>query len=160
MVSVSLFYGTRLYLRRPFLDIFVFYLHTGNMRKYVTPALLLATLATTSVNAALLVKKNTAIYQSVSVAGTRNTRGAYFFQKITCRKANMPISATTHPRHLAELPKGVYIAMCILPLGWLAIAINSNFTENEWIFALLWYVLLYLPGVYFSLRQMKRFYGR
>jgi uncharacterized membrane protein YqaE (UPF0057 family) len=76
--------------------------------------------------------------------------------------ANAPerrtLLATAMPRHLAELPKGVYIALCILPLGWLAIAINENFTQQTWIFSLLLYLLLYVPGLIYSLRQMRNYY--
>ncbi len=64
------------------------------------------------------------------------------------------------PGHGFELPKGVYIAMSILLLGWLAIAIHDNFTQQDWIFALLLYGLLILPGIYYSLSKMREYYSR
>ncbi len=123
----------------------------------------MAILTTTNVNAALLVKRTVSTEQCVDAppATATPTNSTTMWQKVARHAAYALQLPTGHKRHnMGELPKGIYIAMCILPLGWLAIAINSNFTENEWIFALLWYVLLYLPGVYYSLRQMKRFYGR
>jgi hypothetical protein len=135
----------------------------GYMKKYVLLALVLSILVTTNTNGALLLKKNTATHHTEShTSGTAHVPRLVYASALSQRVMDATVKLPfVHKRHnLAELPKGVYIAMCILPLGWLAIAINSNFTENEWIFALLWYVLLYLPGVYYSLRQMKRFYGR
>lgn len=113
------------------------------MVKAILLVLLFATMCVSQSFAGFIVKKQapaTAAVTAVHVAEKR------------------PLLAAIMPRHLAELPKGVYIALCILPLGWLAIAINENFTQQTWIFSLLLYLLLYVPGLIYSLRQMRNYY--
>lgn len=114
------------------------------MVKAILLVLLCSTMFVSQSFAGFLVKKQVAASAAVHMASQKSV-------KASSHTAAMP-------RNLAELPKGVYIALCILPLGWLAIAINENFTQQTWIFSLLLYLLLYVPGVIYSLRQMRHYY--
>lgn len=58
----------------------------------------------------------------------------------------------------AEIPKGVYILLAIVGLGWLGIGLLTDFTGNEWWISLLLYFLFFLPGLIYTLVVMKNFY--
>ena len=57
----------------------------------------------------------------------------------------------------AEIPKVLYIVMSIVALGWLAMGINGDFEDWDWVIALL-LSILWLPGVIYSLIKMKKYY--
>ena len=56
------------------------------------------------------------------------------------------------------LPQALYIVLCILPLGWLAMGLNDNFTGKDWVISLVLYLLIYLPGLIYSLIMMGKYY--
>lgn len=118
----------------------------GPMIKAILFVLLFSVTCFTDTYAGFLVKK-----QTITIPTANKQSSAPTMQRLEKR-------FHTYPRHHGELPKGIYIAFCILPLGWLAIAINENFTQQTWIFSLLLYLLLYAPGVIYSLMQMHKYY--
>ena len=56
------------------------------------------------------------------------------------------------------IPLGLYIVMAILPLGWLAMGINDDFTDFPWILSLILYILGYIPGLICTLLFIPRYY--
>lgn len=56
------------------------------------------------------------------------------------------------------LPQVVYVLLAIFWLGWLAMGINDNFEGTDWLISLLLYVILYLPGLIFTLIKMGKYY--
>lgn len=56
------------------------------------------------------------------------------------------------------LPQALYVVMAIFLLGWLAMGINDNFEESDWVISLLLYILMYLPGLIFTLIKMSKYY--
>lgn len=56
------------------------------------------------------------------------------------------------------IPLGLYIIMAILPLGWLAMGLNDNFTGYPWILSLILYILGYVPGIICTLLFIPRYY--
>jgi hypothetical protein len=70
---------------------------------------------------------------------------ARMWHKVTAKAA-----AVIHPF--------LYVVLCILPLGWLAIGINDDWHGNDWWIALLLYFIFYIPGVIFSLIKMGKYY--
>lgn len=63
-----------------------------------------------------------------------------------------------HKRVANTLPQVVYVLMAIFFLGWLAMGINDNFEGVDWLISLLLYVILYLPGLLFTLIKMTKYY--
>jgi uncharacterized membrane protein YqaE (UPF0057 family) len=58
----------------------------------------------------------------------------------------------------AAISKGLYIILAILPFGWLGMGLNDNFTGSDWIISLVLYILLWLPGLIYTLVKMKNYY--
>lgn len=56
------------------------------------------------------------------------------------------------------LPQVLYVVLAIFGLGWLAMGINDNFEESDWLISLLLYILMYLPGLIFTLIKMSKYY--
>ena len=58
----------------------------------------------------------------------------------------------------AEVPQLLYIILAILPLGWLAMGINDDWSGNDWWISLILYILGWLPGFIFTLIKMSNYY--
>lgn len=56
------------------------------------------------------------------------------------------------------LPQVVYVLLAIFWLGWLAMGINDDFQGSDWLISLLLYIILYLPGLIFTLIKMGKYY--
>lgn len=54
--------------------------------------------------------------------------------------------------------KGLYIALSIFFLGWLAMGILDNWSGNNWIIDLLLYFLVWLPGFIFAMIKMGDYF--
>lgn len=68
-------------------------------------------------------------------------------------------STTTKTNRTADtIPQALYIVMAIFLLGWLAMGINDNFEEYDWLISLLLYIIMYLPGLIFTLIKMSKYY--
>lgn len=52
----------------------------------------------------------------------------------------------------------LYIIMAILPLGWLAIGLLTDWDGPEWVYCLIGYFIFYIPGVIYALFKMQDFY--
>ena len=57
-----------------------------------------------------------------------------------------------------KIPKGLYIVLAILGLGWIALGVLSDWTGNDWWVNLLLTLLCWLPGVIHALVKMKDYY--
>lgn len=58
----------------------------------------------------------------------------------------------------AEIPKVLYIVLAIIGLGWLAMGINDNFSDWDWVISLVLYFLGWLPGLIYTLIKMNKYY--
>jgi uncharacterized membrane protein YqaE (UPF0057 family) len=58
------------------------------------------------------------------------------------------------------MPRGVYIFFSIIFLGWLAIGANDSWKGHAWLKALLLYLLLYFPGLIYTLWRMDVYYHK
>lgn len=58
----------------------------------------------------------------------------------------------------ADIPKGAYIVLVILGLGWLAMGLLDDFSGNNWWVNLLLTFLCWIPGVIHGLVKMKEYY--
>ncbi len=58
----------------------------------------------------------------------------------------------------AQMSKLVYVILAIIGFGWLAMGINDNFADYEWLLSLLLYILGWLPGLIYTLIRMKKYY--
>lgn len=119
-------------------------------------------------HAAILIKKNTA-----AVTAQANTSNEEAVANATTTPAATTTAHATETKkhsllykvfHKAEnrgsdtIPLALYIIMAILPLGWLAMGINDNFSGWAWIVSLLLYFVFYLPGVIFTLVWIPNYY--
>jgi uncharacterized membrane protein YqaE (UPF0057 family) len=62
----------------------------------------------------------------------------------------------------AAIPKILYILLALLGLGYLGMLINDGFDftgDYDWLISLLLYMLLFLPGLIYTLVKMKKYYG-
>jgi len=59
-----------------------------------------------------------------------------------------------------KIPKGLYILMAILGLGWIAIGVLTDWQGNDWWINLLLTLLCWLPGVIHSFVKMKDYYNK
>lgn len=57
-----------------------------------------------------------------------------------------------------DLPKGLYVVLAIIGLGWLAMGLLSDWSGSDWIISLVLYILLWLPGLIYSLIKMSDYY--
>ena len=60
--------------------------------------------------------------------------------------------------HHAAIPQILYIILAILPLGWLGMGLNDEFTGIEWVLSLILYILMWLPGLIYTLIMMGKYY--
>lgn len=58
----------------------------------------------------------------------------------------------------AEIEKGLYVLLAILGLGFVGMGLNTNWSGNEWIIALVLAVLCVVPGIIYALVKMKDYY--
>ncbi len=73
-----------------------------------------------------------------------------FFSKIATKLMS--------PKKSASVPKVLYIVLAIIGWGWLAMGINDNFSDFDWVLSLILYFLFYLPGLIYTLVKMKKYY--
>lgn len=59
----------------------------------------------------------------------------------------------------ADIPKGLYIVLAILGLGWLAMGLLDDFQGNDWWINLILTFLCWLPGLIHALIKMKKYYS-
>lgn len=65
--------------------------------------------------------------------------------------------------HFLMKPKAVisqplYIVLAVFWLGWLAMGINENFADWDWVLSLVLYILFWLPGFIYTLIMMHKYY--
>ena len=65
-------------------------------------------------------------------------------------------SVWTHSK--AKIEQIVYIILAILPLGWLGMGLNDNFQGYDWLISLVLYLVLWLPGIIYTLIMMPKYY--
>ncbi|MCF8450567.1 MAG: hypothetical protein K9G49_11920 [Taibaiella sp.] len=58
----------------------------------------------------------------------------------------------------AEISKALYVVLAIIGFGWLAMGINDNFEGWDWVISLVLYLILWLPGLIYTLVKMKKYY--
>ena len=58
----------------------------------------------------------------------------------------------------AEISKALYVVLAIIGFGWLAMGINDNFEGWDWVISLVLYLVMWLPGLIYSLVKMKKYY--
>lgn len=58
----------------------------------------------------------------------------------------------------AAIPQILYVILAILPLGWLGMGINDNWSGSDWVISLVLYILFWLPGLIFTLVKMNKYY--
>ncbi len=75
-------------------------------------------------------------------------------------KAQLKIAQKHIAKHAeaTDLDQPIYIVLAIVGLGWLAMGLLDDWSGNNWIIALVLSLLLWLPGVIYSLVKMKDYY--
>lgn len=56
------------------------------------------------------------------------------------------------------IEKALYIIMALFGLGWLAIGLMNDFRDSSWLICLLLYLLCFIPGLVYSLLNMRKYY--
>jgi len=76
------------------------------------------------------------------------------------QKAQLKIAQKHIAKHseATDLEQPIYILLAIVGLGWLAMGLLDDWSGNNWIIALVLSLLLWLPGVIYSLIKMKDYY--
>ncbi|MFK7936129.1 MAG: YqaE/Pmp3 family membrane protein [Saprospiraceae bacterium] len=82
--------------------------------------------------------------------GFKNTLKLKAAQKVIKKKLNKGKAA--------DIPKGAYIVLVILGVGWLVMGLMDDFSGNNWWVNLILTALCWLPGVIHGLVKMKEYY--
>lgn len=140
-------------------------------RLYTSIALLAVCLLTTTLSeAAFIIKRDkvkTELGQpapesaSVEVAGTTTEVPVITTPEATTVKSQSVITRFFNKivrKHKAAIDQVLYIILAIFPLGWLGMGLNDNFQGNDWLISLLLYIVLWLPGLIFTLIKMDKYY--
>ena len=61
-------------------------------------------------------------------------------------------------KYSANMPQIGYIILALLGLGWLAMGILDDWSGNYWIISLVLYLLVYFPGLIYTLIMMPNYY--
>lgn len=93
-----------------------------------------------------------------SVIATSTTTGTAHEVNTSVTKKSILSRIAHKAAASAEMPKGLYIILAIFGFGWLAMGINDNFEDWDWIISLVLYLIGYLPGLIYTLVKMKKYY--
>lgn len=77
-------------------------------------------------------------------------------QKKVIKKAQKKINKSA--KDGSSISKGLYVLLSIIGFGWLAMGILSDWSGSDWIISLVLYIILWLPGLIYSLIKMKNYY--
>lgn len=130
------------------------------MKKLIFVSFAACLLATTPSQAGFIMKKQPAAVTAVSpVSGNEvaNAPATVTSQDAVKEQSNLSEMSGTKSSS-AEIPKVLYIVLSIIGLGWLAMGINDNFEDWDWVLSLILTLLGWLPGVIYSLIRMKKYY--
>jgi uncharacterized membrane protein YqaE (UPF0057 family) len=58
-----------------------------------------------------------------------------------------------------NIDKTLYIILSIIGLGWIGMGLNDKWKGSDWIVSLILSLLLWLPGLIYSLVKMKKYYN-
>lgn len=85
-----------------------------------------------------------------------------FFSKIMLKKAQNKLAKTMvldgNSASSASIPKGIYILLAFVGLGFLGIGLVSDWNGNDWWINLLLTFLFWLPGFIHALIVMSKYY--
>ena len=102
-----------------------------------------------------LSAKETKALQKLRKAQKKQDKKMGWFKKWKMERAMKSIEKRPQG---GSLPKGVYILLSIIGLGWLAMGILDGFTGNNWWIALILYLLAWLPGFIFAMIKLGEYY--
>lgn len=137
------------------------------MKKIVLLVLAVCLLLINPSYAGFLVKKNTtkATAKEMSVRKSETAVNRYHNQvaimKLHAAGAKnsflkRAFLKLTHPTD--AIHPVLYVVCCVFWLGWLAMGINDDFGDYDWLICLLLYFLFYFPGLIYSLIKMEKYY--
>lgn len=127
------------------------------MKKFITLVCLsLSVMGTNVCQAAFPIKQE----------ATATTTTAASQQSGSVTATNPEVQQTTKAVHTkkasrassAVMPAILYVILAILGFGWLAMGINDNFGDFDWIISLILYILFYIPGLIYTLVKMGKYY--
>ena len=139
------------------------------MKKLIFVSFTACLLAATPSHAGFIMKKHTAAVAAAnSVTGNMATNNTVSENAPAAETVVLTQDAVTKQTVVskmlddkssnAEIPKVLYIVLSIIGFGWLAMGVNDNFEDWDWVISLILTILAWLPGVIYSLIKMKKYY--
>lgn len=135
------------------------------MKKLFFVALAASMLSAAPSHAGFIMKKKPVAIEQVAAAGEPTAMAAAPTDNSTAtatQAQNATEKQTIVSKLLkkggAEISKALYVVLAIIGFGWLAMGINDNFEGWDWVISLVLYLVMWLPGLIYSLVKMKKYY--
>jgi uncharacterized membrane protein YqaE (UPF0057 family) len=136
------------------------------MKKFLLMAFIATVTFSTTSQAGFVMKKHSAtVVTQNAVASTdvpvlTSNESAAVVSKNEVAEKQTIFSKMFHKsaKGKAEISKALYVVLAIIGFGWLAMGINDNFEGWDWVISLVLYLILWLPGLIYTLVKMKKYY--
>lgn len=106
-------------------------------------------------NAAIPIKHQQPTTQQSGTAAAEATEAVPVLEQ---KQMKTTVKKSMNKKGGAAMPAILYIILAIFALGWLAMGINDNFGDYDWLISLLLYILFYIPGLIYTLIMMGKYY--
>lgn len=131
------------------------------MKKLMTLSLafVAAAVFTTNIsNAAIPIKQNAPVTTQQSNTAPASTAPEVTVAPMQEMQQQKATSKSMKKAGSSVMPAILYIILAILAFGWLAMGINDNFSDFDWLISLVLYILFYIPGLIYTLIKMNKYY--